>query len=282
MKNIKFFLVLAMLVIGCQSNPLLPASNGSDNTITAMPSNKNDGLLPDTAKLVYPSNGYVYEQPLILKWRKVADAKKYWICISVDNWTTLTINDSTLVDTVLIVDNLPSNTVVRWNVATGNDQGWNTSSWQYAWWFVTAKVRGSISTQVLQQQGLSTTILTKTVIQVFDEGGIFFGNMVYGISGDLYSGYHRIIVPDISKKYLLRCLLVDTLTYSSLEGNQVQNLPQRLYPVINGNIYTVYPTDFKFRMSFAFNSPYYGVTIAAYPRQFWYKGTTLTSTSVGG
>ena len=94
-------------------------------------------LNPDTATQIVPLNNATNVVYPILSWTKGAGAKKYWLCASTDNWNTLVINDSTLTDTVYVVAKglLANQSKIVWNVATGNEFGWNTNSWKNQWEF---------------------------------------------------------------------------------------------------------------------------------------------------
>jgi uncharacterized protein YegJ (DUF2314 family) len=92
---------------------------------------------PDTATQVAPLNNATNVVSPVFSWTKGAGAKKYWLCASTDDWKTLVINDSTLTDTVYVVGKglLANKPRIVWNVATGNDFGWNTDSWKSQWAF---------------------------------------------------------------------------------------------------------------------------------------------------
>lgn len=119
--------------------------------------------------------------------------------------------------------------------------------------------KGFITTQVLYH---GTSLLSGAVVQILDENGYYLSDMVFQPSGDPYPGYWRGIIPDISRNYILKCLLNSDSIYSRTQWNLGD--PEPTY--IQGNTYTVYSSDF--RPSWTFN----GISRGAYPRQFcWGK-----------
>jgi hypothetical protein len=102
--------------------------------------------------------------PVKLKWRKAKNATKYWLCVTTDNWQTLSIDDSTLTDTSFTILTLPTRATVRWNVATGNNEGWNTTGWATDWRFSLVNISGSgtAKTQVVYYQNFTTHLVLST------------------------------------------------------------------------------------------------------------------------
>jgi hypothetical protein len=93
--------------------------------------------IPDTTTQVAPANGSAQTQPVTFRWRAVTGATKYWLSLSSDNWAT-EYDNATITDTFFVYSGLPFSTLCRWNMAVGNDAGWNQAAWANEWTFTTA------------------------------------------------------------------------------------------------------------------------------------------------
>jgi len=91
--------------------------------------------LPGSTTLVSPADGSTQLQPVTFRWRAVSGATRYWFSLSGDDWNTLTVNNSALTDTFIVVTGLTPGAWYKWNVATGNATDWNTAAWS-SWWDV--------------------------------------------------------------------------------------------------------------------------------------------------
>lgn len=91
--------------------------------------------LSGSTTLVAPDSNSTQMQPITFRWRAVAGATKYWFSLSLDNWSTLVYNNDALTDTFVTVSGLTVGAWGVWNVATGNEAGWNTDAWS-SWWTV--------------------------------------------------------------------------------------------------------------------------------------------------
>ncbi|HTY57927.1 MAG TPA: choice-of-anchor D domain-containing protein [Bacteroidota bacterium] len=103
-------------------------------------------LLPPV--LIAPANGATGRPvPDSLSWGTVAGATGYWLEMATDpQFTTIVINDSTLVSTARQVNGLPRNTLYYWRVGTRNAAG--TGPFSSAWTLTTipsGPVAGTLS-----------------------------------------------------------------------------------------------------------------------------------------
>ncbi|MBK7259407.1 MAG: hypothetical protein IPI01_16710 [Ignavibacteriae bacterium] len=135
----------------------------------------------------------------------------------------------------------------------------NENDNSYTRTFTITAGRGFITTQVLYH---GSSIYSGAAVQIYDESGYYVSTMSFQGSGDPYPGYWRGIVPDISKNYVVMCLLNNDSMYSRTQWNLGD--PEPTY--IRGNTYKVYSSDFRPSWTYS------GVSQEAYPRQFcWGK-----------
>jgi hypothetical protein len=222
--------------------------------------------VPDTTTLVQPANNSInLNTPVKLKWHKAKNATKYWLCATTDNWQTLTINDSSLTDTSFTILTLPTRANVRWNVATGNNEGWNKTGWATDWKFslVTISGSGTVKTQVVYYENFTTHLVVSTAkVQVYDAAtGLYLNTMTYTPSGS--GNYWLFDVPDVTRNYELVCMLPESVMTHGLWWDG--SLPKT--ETVPGNSYVIHSSDFN-------------QDKLAYPRQFWYVGVYPLPTSV--
>ncbi len=115
--------------------------------------------------------------------------------------------------------------------------------------------RGYITTQILVGPACATYFTTGT-ITVYDQNGTLLGNMTFQPPGDIYSGYFRCVVPDISKNYYL-------LLKSPLGSSCYSRSTTNILDIIYSNKFLIKSDDFV-----PTNYHFENLEYQAYPRQF--------------